>query len=230
MSTNGDMRPVLVFDMDGVLAEVSESYIEGIVQTVLHFTGRTVDRETIHGYKNRGGYNNDWLLSQKLCSDLGVEVEYQTVVEHFCRIFFGENNDGLITREQWIPADGLLERLALRFRLAIFTGRNQAEAGVTLRKYASEIRFNPLLTADEVKNGKPAPDGLNMIREQTGSSQLFYVGDTVDDARSSRAAGVPFIAIAARSNPRYEDLVAAMKAENAIAILEDVNQLEGVLP
>jgi phosphoglycolate phosphatase-like HAD superfamily hydrolase len=59
---------------------------------------------------------------------------------------------------------------------------------------------------------------------------LFYVGDTVDDARSSRAAGVPFIAIAARSNPRYADLVAAMKAENAIAILEDVNQLEGVLP
>ena len=230
MSANGDTRPVLVFDMDGVLAEVSESYIEGIVQTVLHFTGKTVDRETIHSYKNRGGYNNDWLLSQTLCSDLGVEVEYQTVVDHFCRIFFGENNDGLISREQWIPSDGLLERLASRFRLAIFTGRNQAEAGVTLRKYASGIRFDPLLTADEVKNGKPAPDGLNMIREQTGASEFYYVGDTVDDARSSRAAGVPFIAIAARSNPRYEDLVAAMKAEKAIAILEDVNELEGVLP
>ena len=69
-----------------------------------------------------------------------------------------------------------------------------------------------------------------MIREQTGASEFFYVGDTVDDARSARAAGVPFIGIAAQSNPRYAELVDAMRAENAIAILEDVNELEGVLP
>jgi HAD superfamily phosphatase len=216
--------------MDGVLAEVSESYIEGIVQTVRHFTGQTVERATIHEYKNRGFYNNDWLLSQRLCQDHGVEVEYQTVVDHFCRIFFGENNDGLIAREQWIPAEGLLERLSARFQLAIFTGRNQAEAGVTLSKYAAGLTFHPLITADDVTNGKPAPDGLNLIREMTGASRFYYVGDTVDDARSSRAAGVPFIGIATKSNPCHDGLVAAMRAENPFAILEDVNQLEGVLP
>lgn len=230
MSRNGASRPVLIFDMDGVLAEVSESYIEGIVMTVRHFTGVTVDRETIYGYKNRGGFNNDWLLSQQLCRDLGVELPYQTVVEYFCKIFFGENNDGLISREQWLPSDGLLNRLAARYQLAIFTGRNRAEAAVTLNKYAPFIRFDPLLTSDDVVNGKPAPDGLDMIREQTGACSLYYVGDTVDDARSSRAAGVPFIGIAAPSNPCFDALVTAMREENAIAIIEDVNQLEGVLP
>jgi HAD superfamily phosphatase len=230
MSENGAARPVLIFDMDGVLAEVSESYIEGIVQTVHHFTGQTVERTAIHDYKNRGGYNNDWLLSQQLCLDHGVELPYQTVVDYFCKIFFGENHDGLILREVWIPAEGLLERLAKRFQLAIFTGRNQAEASITLKRYAASLRFDPLLTADEVANGKPAPDGLNMIRQQTGAAELYYVGDTVDDARSSRAAGVPFIGIAAQTNPCHEGLVSALRAENAVAILEDVNQLEGVLP
>lgn len=157
-------------------------------------------------------------------------MPYQTVVDYFCKIFFGVNHDGLISREVWIPAEGLLERLAKRFQLAIFTGRNQAEASVTLNKYAASLKFDPLLTSDEVTNGKPAPDGLNMIRERTGASQFYYVGDTVDDARSSRAAGVPFIGIAAQTNPRHEDLVSAMRAEDTIAILEDVNQLEGVLP
>jgi len=223
-------RPVLVFDMDGVLAEVSESYIEGIVMTVRHFTGVTVERETIYGYKNRGGFNNDWLLSQQLCRDHGVELPYQTVVDYFCKIFFGENNDGLISREQWLPSNGLLDRLSTRFQLAIFTGRNKAEASVTLNKYAPSARFDPLLTSDDVVNGKPAPDGLNMIRRQTGASTLYYVGDTVDDARSARAAGVPFIGIAAPGNPCFDVLVAAMRAENAIAIIGDVNQLEGVLP
>ena len=35
------MTDNLVFDMDGVLAEVTESYRETIVQTVQHFTGKT---------------------------------------------------------------------------------------------------------------------------------------------------------------------------------------------
>jgi HAD superfamily phosphatase len=216
--------------MDGVLAEVSESYIEGVVQTVRHFTGAAVERESIYGYKNRGGFNNDWLLSQQLCRDHGVELPYQTVVDYFCKIFFGENNGGLISREQWVPSSGLLDRLSQRFQLAIFTGRNQAEAAVTLLKYAPSVRFDPLLTSDEVVNGKPAPDGLNMIRERTAASHFYFVGDTVDDARSASAAGVPFIGIAAQSNPCHAALVSAMRAENAIAVIDDVNQLEGVLP
>jgi HAD superfamily phosphatase len=53
----------LVFDMDGVLAEVTESYREAVVQTVRHFTGTSIERDSIQEYKNRGGFNNDWLLS-----------------------------------------------------------------------------------------------------------------------------------------------------------------------
>ena len=64
---------VLVFDMDGVLVDVSESYRETIVRTVEFFTRQTITRELIQDYKNQGGYNNDWLLSQKICADLGLE-------------------------------------------------------------------------------------------------------------------------------------------------------------
>ena len=60
--------------MDGVLAEVTESYREAIVQTVEHFTGRRIARDLIQDYKNQGGWNNDWALSQKIAADLGVEV------------------------------------------------------------------------------------------------------------------------------------------------------------
>lgn len=223
------MRPMIIFDMDGVLAEVNESYRESIVETVKHFTGQTVSRERIQEYKNRGGYNNDWLLSQQLCRDLGVEVDYDTVVEYFCRVFFGDNNDGLISREKWIPRDGLLERLAEGHQLSIFTGRNQAEASVTLAKFAQGVPFAPVLTTDEVENGKPAPDGLLMIMRSHPAAGYYYVGDTVDDARSARAAGVPFIGIAAPDSPWHAELATVLTAEGAIAVLEDVNQIEGVL-
>jgi HAD superfamily phosphatase len=62
---------VIVFDMDGVLAEVTESYRESIVQTVRFFTGKTVSRDAIQDYKNQGGWNNDWALSQKIAAVSG---------------------------------------------------------------------------------------------------------------------------------------------------------------
>src|ERR1019366_7086234 len=77
------VESLIVFDMDGVLAEVTESYREGIVQTVEYFTGKKIEREIIQDYKNRGGWNNDWALSQKIAADLGVDVDYDTVVDQF---------------------------------------------------------------------------------------------------------------------------------------------------
>jgi HAD superfamily phosphatase len=50
----------------------------------------------------------------------------------------------------------------------------------------------------------------------------------VDDARSAKAALVPFIGIAAPDNPRYLDLVFLFQAEGAYAIVDDINFLEEV--
>src|SRR5713226_6963450 len=130
--------------MDGVLAEVSESYRESIVQTVELYTGQRITRDLIHEYKNRGGWNNDWALSQKIAADLGVAVDYNEIVERFNEIFLGRNGDGLIQRERWFPGPGLLERLGKRFGLAIFSGRLRYEADITLRRFASDMIFDPI--------------------------------------------------------------------------------------
>lgn len=224
------MRPILVFDMDGVLAEVTESYREAIVQTVEHFAGQRIERALIQDYKNQGGWNNDWALSHRICADLGHTIDYAAIVDYFNAIFLGTNNDGLILREEWIPRDGLLERLRARFQLAIFTGRLQAEAAPTLRRFVPDLRFDPIIGAEDVERAKPAPDGLLLIQKRLPGRELWYVGDTVDDARSAQGAGVPFIGIAAPANPRHSEVVRLLKQDGAVAVLDDVNQIEGVLP
>src|ERR1700690_3320763 len=133
------MESLIVFDMDGVLAEVTESYREAIVQTVKSFTGQTVARDAIQDYKNRGGWNNDWALSQKIAADLGKQVGYNAVIERFNEFFLGETGNGLINRESWFPRPGLLERLRERHGLALFTGRLRYEADITLRRFAPDI-------------------------------------------------------------------------------------------
>lgn len=211
---------VLIFDMDGVLVDVANSYRETIIRTVEIFTGKVISRDLIQDYKNKGGWNNDWLLSQKICRDLGVEVDYETIVDHFMDLFL---NQGLIHRERWIPGPKLLDKLSEKFELAIFTGRNTLEATITLEREGVLDRFL-LVTSDDVQREKPFPDGLLKITALRPGKRLMYIGDTVDDARCANAANVPFIGIAAPDSPRREELIALLQAEGAIQILEDVNK------
>ena len=221
---------IIVFDMDGVLVDVTGSYRAVIGDTIHHYTGLTPSNEEIQDWKNRGGYNNDWLLCHHFCREAGVDVDYQTLVDYFNDSFFGPNDDGLILREKWIPADGLLERLAARARLAIFTGRDRRELNATLTRLQLHNQFYPLVTAESVAHGKPSPDGLFLIQKEFPGARLVFVGDTVDDARSAASAQVPFIGIASADSPRREALVAALRHAGALAVIEDINQIEGVLP
>jgi len=212
---------VLVFDMDGVLVDVRESYREAIIRTVEHFTGKNVTKEAIQDYKNQGGYNNDWILSQKICADFAVQVPYAAVIDQFNEVFL---NQGLIHRERWLPKNGLMERLAAACELAIFTGRNLLEVEITLRREGYWKQFL-LITSDDVEHEKPAPDGLLKIAALRPGKKMLYVGDTVDDARAAKAASVPFIGICGADSLRHDEIVALLNAEGALAVLEDVNEI-----
>ena len=220
-------QAILVFDMDGVLVDVTESYRETIARTVLHFTGTAITHERIQQYKNEGGWNDDWRLSHHIVTSAGMDIPFEQVKAHFQKLFLG-NGDGLMQRERWVARPGALERLNQQFRFALFTGRPKAEAQMTLTRFAPELDFSPIIGMYEVSNHKPAPDGLLGIRDAYPGSKLFYVGDTVDDARCARAAGVPFIGIAAPSNPLYIDLVFLFQEAGAYAIVDDINYLEEV--
>jgi len=218
-------KPILVFDMDGVLVDVSESYRETIAQTVEHFTGAPVPRERIQEYKNQGGWNDDWKLSHHMVTEAGVDVPFDYVKEHFQKLFLG----GLIEREKWVARPGALERLAEHFQLAVFTGRPREEAYLSLTRFAPTLVFDPLIAMEDVVHHKPDPEGLLRIVADAGSPpKAFYIGDTVDDARAAKAAKVPFIGIAAPSNPLYIDLVFLFQEEGAYAIVDDINYLEEV--
>lgn len=220
------MKNLLIFDMDGVLVDVSESYRETIQQTVRYFTGKEVTRERIQEYKNAGGFNDDWKLSKQLIEDAGVAVDFDAVVEKFQQLFHGTNGDGLISRERWLPQPGLLDRLAETHTLAIFTGRLHWEAVITLERCQAN-RF-AIVGADDVVNLKPAPDGLLQLRAMFPEGAIRYLGDTVDDARSASAAGVPFIGVAPRGTPDRPRLVELLRQEGAIEVIENVNELESI--
>jgi phosphoglycolate phosphatase-like HAD superfamily hydrolase len=89
--------------------------------------------------------------------------------------------------------------------------------------------FDPVVTSDHVHKPKPAPDGLLAIVEAVAGAKPLYIGDNVDDARAARAAGVPFVGIAAPDVPRRAEIEALFHREGARCVIENVNEIEAVL-
>ena len=211
------MKDLIVFDMDGVLVDVSESYRAAIQETVKHFTGEEPSRDEIQEWKNRGGFNDDWHLSHQMIHARGGDTTHSEVVDYFQRIFLGDGSNGLILRERWIAKDGLFERLSANHTLAIFTGRLRWEAKLTLDRFAT-IAFDPIVGADDVSRLKPDPEGLLKICDTVEHGKCWYIGDTIDDARAAHAAGVPFIGVGH-----------GYLGDGAVAVLEDINDLEAAI-
>ena len=89
-------RAVLLFDIDGVIRDVSGSYRRAIAETVHHFGGWRPEPEQIDALKAEGHWNNDWQASMELLRRQGLQPlpPLNVVVEVFSRLYFGGDPDG----------------------------------------------------------------------------------------------------------------------------------------
>ncbi len=53
----------VILDIDGVLVDVSSSYRRAIVETVEYLHDDSIPRSAVQLFKNAGGFNNDWELT-----------------------------------------------------------------------------------------------------------------------------------------------------------------------
>ena len=60
------MSLAVVLDIDGVLVDVADSYRRAVVDTVQRVYGETLDRAAIQPFKDAGGFNNDWLVTDAI--------------------------------------------------------------------------------------------------------------------------------------------------------------------
>lgn len=217
---------LLAFDMDGVLIDTSQSYDQCIIQTVAQLTGKTVDQSDIDRTRARGGFNNDWLLAAELIQQQGSQVPYPQVVATFQALYLGtENQAGLVAQERNLLQNPLKQALFNKppGTTAIVTGRPRAEAEQGVKQLHIQPDF--LISADDVVEQKPDPEGLQRVIEQSGVTRSWFCGDTVDDMQAGSQAGCVCIGIGARTTEEQNNLYQA----GADVVLENINQLESLL-
>ena len=136
------MKRLVIFDIDGVLIDSTESFRRTAIQVVEMFTGEPTTLERIAEIKNEGGYNDDTDVVLRLVREAGrTEVTRAEIARAGEKVFIGENGawDGLILCERWLPEDGLLDRLLERAELALFTCRGPRTTAHSLRRFATQV-------------------------------------------------------------------------------------------
>ena len=224
----------LLFDMDGVLVDVSGSFRRAVIETTADLSGRTVTPADVQAYKDRGGYNNDWVLTHTLVREAGVEMPYAEVVDAFNLRYRGADWDGLIAEEPPLMQTATLERLASAGDLALVTGRQEREARWTLERFGWD-RFFPVVVGMETQAGREKPDpyplivALERLGERRGSAiaptGAVYVGDTVDDMKAARAAGLRAVGVVPPYLPADAHRQTLLRA-GAEIVIHDVNEVE----
>jgi len=74
----------VVLDIDGVLIDVADSYRQAVVESVERVYGESLNREAIQQFKDAGGFNNDWLVTDAVALYvLATQAGYDCDIEAF---------------------------------------------------------------------------------------------------------------------------------------------------
>ncbi len=216
---------VLLFDLDGVLVDVSKSYRVAIKKTVECFTKQRISFEEIQKLKEKGNYNNDWDLTEALITKKGSKVSRKKITKKV-QEFYLKNREN----EKWLLKKKILEELYRKYKLGIVTGRPREEAEFTLKKKRVNDYFDVLVTLDDIppEKQKPDPYGIKLALDRLKGSDAVYFGDTIDDMEAAKNAGVGAIGVLPFSAVS-QNLKSLLKKAGAKLVMDDINQIFEVL-
>jgi len=221
-------KNVILFDMDGVLVDVSDSYRLAIKKTVEFFTNQEVSQDEIQNIKEKSGYNNDWDLTEEIITSRNFKIPKDKIIKKFQELYSGKN--GFINNEKWILSKETLQELYKTCRLGIVTGRPKSEAYSALRKFEVLDFFDVVITMEDYPKEKPKPDpySINSALKKLGNKNAVYIGDSIDDMEAARNAGIKAIGVIPPNIPG-DRLELLLEQNGAKTVLKNINQIMGVL-
>jgi beta-phosphoglucomutase len=212
----------VVFDVDGVLVDSMDAHFEAF-KKVGDFVGVPFTED--HLQQTFGMHNNQifplWLghdLSEQRITELALKKEamYREIASQYLQPIDGS-------------ADLVRKLHEAKFQLAVGSSGPRANVELAVKTLGLHPFFMTLVTGDDVRHGKPAPDIFLQAAEKIGANpkDCLVIEDAPQGVQAALAAGMKVIAVTT-SKPK-EALQAAHWIVNSLReitpqkILEIIN-------
>jgi phosphoglycolate phosphatase len=182
---------VVAFDLDGTLADTAADLGAALNHTLAALGRATVPPDSVRFLIGFGGRA---LLRRGLAATGAASEE---LVERGYPIFLDYYGDHICDGTTFYPGIGeALDALeAAGAALAVCTNKAEALSSKLLAALGWRGRFAALVGGDTLPVRKPDPAPLLEAIARAGGGRAVLVGDSITDADTARAAGVPFVAV-----------------------------------
>lgn len=194
----------VIFDIDGVLVDVSSSYNEAIKKTVEKFTGKIPTNRDIEKVKQKPYSNNDWVVTYALATNYAGDLsKINTASEEFLKMkqtFQDFYLGGLIDNEPILIDLQYLQQLVSKgINVGVVTSRPRVEALYALNRIT---RFNLdfVIAQEDCNEEKPSPKPINLLIEKMKVSNAIYIGDTINDRLAAQKANLTYFEVNSAKN------------------------------
>lgn len=187
---NDDMSPAAVknldailFDLDGVLIDSSDAWLNAYNHVLRNQQqNQLTEEEFKKEYWGKGLRDN---LNK---------IDPSFSITEFCQNIFPHYNDEISLIQDSIH---ILRQLQSTYMLGLITNAPKQCAVQLLKKSNIKKYFEVIITSDQVKNEKPAPDMILQACDILGLTPkcVVYVGDTQTDVDAGENAGCTSIGI-----------------------------------
>ena len=187
-------RPLLVFDLDGTLADTADDLVETL--------NVILAREGAPPVAKADARNMVGLGARKLIQR-GFDAAARTITPDRLEVLFAEYlaiyEENIAVHTRVFP--GVLESLdrfaAAGFEFAVCTNKSERPAAKLMRELGLARRFRAICGQDTFAWSKPDARALFSTIEKSGGDpgDAVMIGDSATDIATAKNAGVPVVAV-----------------------------------
>lgn len=192
---------VVLFDLDGTIADTNNLILHSLMDTLGEFTGRSWSADELLPY---------WgirLLDQLQCC--APEIILDDAVAFYRRCYLALQPELL---QAFPGVIELLDALSQRdIQLGVVTSKKRQMALYTLEMLQMQNYFTICIADEDTVQHKPHPEPLIFACNKLGvaTTETLYVGDNPDDVRAAHAANMPAAVVSWSLRPMEEFLAVA---------------------
>lgn len=211
---------VVAFDLDGTLADTAPDLAAALNHTLTALGRPIVDPGSVRHMVGQGAKA---LLRKGLATsgEAGeafldgsvprTDPEIEKLVEEGFPIYLDYYSANICVGTTCYPAlEAALDALGARgVKLAICTNKPERLTHQLIEALGWTGRFDAIVGADTLPVRKPDPAPLYEAIARAGGGRAAFVGDSITDADTARAAGLPFVAVSFGFSDRPVDQLGA---------------------